>query len=230
MMKVKIHKIHREGREILIGLFLILAVLNTISYFVIDTKWIFIFFLSLSVLFFLVVMNFFRSPRRTYPGYFNEEHDIIASADGVVVALEEVMENEYFKDRRLQLSIFMNIFNVHANWFPVTGKVVHVSHQNGRFMAAYLPKSSTENERSTIVMEMPNGEQILARQIAGACARRIVTYAEVGDECSIEDHMGFIKFGSRVDIYLPIGTETLVNIGDKTVGGVTKIAQIPLQD
>lgn len=229
-MKVKIHKIHREGRGILIVLFLILAALNFASWYVIQTQWIFISLLSLSVLFYLVVLNFFRSPRRTFHGYFNEERDVIASADGVIVAAEEVMENEYFKDKRLQVSIFMNLFNVHANWFPVAGKVLHVSHQNGRFMSAYLPKSSTENERSTIVIEMPNGEQILTRQIAGACARRIVTYAEVGDESSIDEHMGFIKFGSRVDIFLPLNTELLVKIGDKTVGGMTKIAQLPFQE
>lgn len=229
-MRVKIHKIHREGRGILIVLFLILALLNVASYFVIQTQWIFIVLLSLSTLLYLVAVNFFRSPRRVYPGYFNEEKDIIASADGVVVAVEEVMENAYFKDKRIQVSIFMNLFNVHANWFPVAGKVLHVSHQDGRFMSAYLPKSSTENERSTIVIEMPNGEQVLARQIAGACARRIVTYAEVGEECSIDEHMGFIKFGSRVDLYLPLNTEILVKIGDKTIGGVTKIAQLPLED
>ena len=229
-MRVKIHKIHREGRGILIVLFLILALLNVASYFVIQTQWIFIVLLSLSTLLYLVAVNFFRSPRRVYPGYFNEEKDIIASADGVVVAVEEVMENAYFKDKRIQVSIFMNLFNVHANWFPVAGKVLHVSHQDGRFMSAYLPKSSTENERSTIVIEMPNGEQVLARQIAGACARRIVTYAEVGEECSIDEHMGFIKFGSRVDLYLPLNTEVLVKIGDKTIGGVTKIAQLPLED
>ena len=228
-MRVKIHKIHREGRGILIIMFLILALLNVASYFLIQTQWIFIVFLSLSSLLYLVAVNFFRSPRRVYPGYFNEEKDIIASADGVVVAVEEVMENGYFKDKRIQVSIFMNLFNVHANWYPVAGKVLHVSHQNGRFMSAYLPKSSTENERSTIVIEMPNGEQVLARQIAGACARRIVTYAEVGEECSIDEHMGFIKFGSRVDLFLPLNTEVLVKIGDKTVGGITKIAQLPLE-
>lgn len=228
-MRVKIHKIHREGRGILIVMFLILALLNAALYFFLQIQWIFIVFLSLSTLLYLVAVNFFRSPRRVYPGYFNEEKDIIASADGVVVAVEEVMENAYFKDKRIQVSIFMNLFNVHANWYPVAGKVLHVSHQNGRFMSAYLPKSSTENERSTIVIEMPNGEQVLARQIAGACARRIVTYAEVGEECSIDEHMGFIKFGSRVDLFLPLNTEVLVKIGDKTIGGITKIAQLPLE-
>ena len=119
----------------------------------------------------------------------------MAPADGTIVAVEEVMENEYLHEKRIQVSIFMTIFNVHANWFPVNGTVTHVSHQNGRFMADYLPKSSTENERSTVVIKAENGQDILMRQIAGAMARRIVTYAEPGDECHIDEHMGFIKFG-----------------------------------
>ncbi|MEG1573725.1 MAG: phosphatidylserine decarboxylase family protein [Bacteroidales bacterium] len=223
-------KIHQEGREILISVLLILIVLNAVSYLVIDTRWVNTFFLSLSVLFYLVVVNFFRSPRRSYAGYFNDEHNIVAPADGRVVALEEVTENEYFYDKRMQLSIFMNLFNVHANWFPVAGKVIHVSHQDGRFKSAFLAKSSTENERSTVVIEMPNGEKILMRQVAGAMARRIVTYAEPGDKCGIDEHVGFIKFGSRVDLFLPMNTEILVKLGDKTVGGVTNIANIPLYD
>lgn len=223
-------KIHQEGKEILISVFIILAVLNVVSYMVIDTRWVNTFFLALSILFYLVVVNFFRSPKRVYPGYFNDEHNIVAPADGRIVALEEVMENEYFHEKRIQLSIFMNLFNVHANWFPVAGTVLHVSHQDGRFMSAFLPKSSTENERSTVVIEMLNGEKILMRQIAGAMARRIVTYAEPGDKCNIDEHMGFIKFGSRVDLFLPLDTEIFVKIGDKTVGGITHIANIPLQD
>lgn len=120
----------------------------------------------------------------------------------------------------------MTVFNVHANWFPIDGEVLYVKHHPGRFMAAYLPKSSTENERSTVVIKAKNGQTILMRQIAGAMARRIVTYAEVGDEASIEDHMGFIKFGSRVDIYLPLDAEILVKIGDKTTGGITEVARL----
>jgi phosphatidylserine decarboxylase len=120
----------------------------------------------------------------------------------------------------------MSVTNVHANWFPVAGKVIHVSHQNGRFMAAYLPKSSTENERSMVVIEMRNGEKIMARQIAGAMARRIVTYAEEGDECQINDQMGFIKFGSRVDVYLPLNAEVLVTMDEQVKGNTTIIAKL----
>ena len=136
------------------------------------------------------------------------------------------MENEYLHEKRIQVSIFMTIFNVHANWFPVNGTVTHVSHQNGRFMAAYLPKSSTENERSTVVIKAENGQDILMRQIAGAMERRIVTYAEPGDECHIDEHMGFIKFGSRVDVFLPLDAEILVKLDDKTVGNMTQIARL----
>ena len=120
----------------------------------------------------------------------------------------------------------MTVFNVHANWFPVDGEVLLVRHHSGRFLSAYLPKSSTENERSTIVIRADNGQEILVRQIAGAVARRIVTYAEPGERADINEHMGFIKFGSRVDIYLPLDTEILVNINDKTIGGVTEIARL----
>jgi phosphatidylserine decarboxylase len=182
--------------------------------------------LVLGVLYFLLV-NFFRSPRRLFKG---EETDVVvASADGKVVALEETFEDEYLHAPAIQLSVFMSILNVHANWFPVNGEVIYTKHHPGRFMAAYLPKSSTENERSTVVIRTPDGQLVLVRQIAGAMARRIVTYARPGDEASIHDHMGFIKFGSRVDIYLPLGTETLVNIGDTTIGGVTEVGRLKPQ-
>ncbi len=120
----------------------------------------------------------------------------------------------------------MSVTNVHANWYPVNGVVKAVSHQNGKFMKAWLPKASTDNERSMIVIETPDGQQVMARQIAGAMARRIVTYAEVGDECCIDEHMGFIKFGSRVDVYLPLGTEVFVKLGDLTTGNQTVIAKL----
>lgn len=177
-----------------------------------------------SAVFYLLVVNFFRSPRRLFRG--DPENAVVASADGTVVALEETFESEYLKCRCIQLSVFMSIFNVHANWFPVDGEVIFTKHHPGRFMAAYLPKSSNENERSTVVIRTPGGQLVLMRQIAGAMARRIVTYAQPGDEASIEDHMGFIKFGSRVDLYLPLGTEIRVNIGDKTTGGVTEVARL----
>jgi phosphatidylserine decarboxylase len=136
------------------------------------------------------------------------------------------MENEILHEKRLQISIFMSVFNVHANWFPVNGTVKHVSHNNGRFMAAYLPKSSTENERSAVVVTTKNGVDILARQIAGAMARRIVTYAKVGEKCHVDEQMGFIKFGSRVDVYLPLDSEVLIEMDQKVTGNQTPIARL----
>ena len=220
-------KIHHEGTNILIvTLIFILAAIVPLWIWVRPIAWPVASTLVLGVLYFLLV-NFFRSPRRLFKG---EETDVVvASADGKVVALEETFEDEYLHAPAIQLSVFMSILNVHANWFPVNGEVIYTKHHPGRFMAAYLPKSSTENERSTVVIRTPEGQLVLVRQIAGAMARRIVTYARPGDEASIHDHMGFIKFGSRVDIYLPLGTETLVNIGDTTIGGVTEVGRLKPQ-
>lgn len=217
-------KIHQEGKEILITLGIILLAINGLLYFLLSHCLVMTSTLVISLVFYLLVLNFFRSPKRHYKG--ETENRVVAPADGTIVAIEEVMENEYFHDKRIQVSIFMTVFNVHANWFPVNGVVTHVSHQNGRFLAAYLPKSSTENERSTVVIRTENGQEILMRQIAGAMARRIVTYAEVGEQCKIDEHMGFIKFGSRVDVYLPLNTEILVSMDDKTTGNITAIAQL----
>lgn len=173
---------------------------------------------------YLLVVNFFRSPKRVFHG--DQTNAVIASADGTVVALEETYEDEYLHAPAIQLSMFMSVLNVHANWFPVNGEVIYTRHHPGRFLAAYLPKSSTENERSTVVIRTPEGQLVLMRQVAGAMARRIVTYAEPGMEASIEDHMGFIKFGSRVDLYLPLGTEIFASIGDKTIGGITEVGRL----
>ena len=142
------------------------------------------------------------------------------------MVVEEVEENEYFHDRRVMVSIFMSLFNVHANWIPVDGTVRVVRHQDGNFHRAWLPKASEENERSMIVITTPDGTDILVRQIAGAMARRIVTYAREGDDCYIDEHLGFIKLGSRVDLYLPPGSEVLVSLGQKTVGNETVIARL----
>ncbi len=217
-------KIHREGTNILILLLFILAVVNASAWMFIRPMAIPIVFSVVSAVVYLLVVNFFRSPRRHFTG--DRERVVISSADGTVVALEEVYEPECLKCRCKQLSVFMSILNVHANWFPVDGEVLLVRHHPGRFMGAYLPKSSTENERSTVLIRATNGQKVLVRQIAGAVARRIVTYAEPGIEASIEDHMGFIKFGSRVDIYLPLDTEIYVKLGDKTTGGVTPVARM----
>lgn len=217
-MKVKIH---REGLNILIILLLILLVINIPVWLFIRPAAIPATFTSVSAIIYLLVLNFFRSPRRQFRG--NPDKVVVASADGKVVALEETFEDEYLHCRCIQLSVFMSVLNVHANWFPVDGEVIYARHHSGRFQAAYLPKSSTENERSTVVIRTTDGQLVLMRQVAGAMARRIVTYAKPGDEASVEDHMGFIKFGSRIDLYLPLGTEIFVKIGDATVGGVTQV-------
>lgn len=216
-------KIHHEGREILIVSFLLLGGINFLLYYF-NIEWALYPVLFVSTVLYLIMVNFFRCPRRHFPGEM--QNVVVAPADGKIVVIEEVMENEYFHDKRLMVSIFMNVFNVHANWFPVNGTVKHVAHNNGRFMAAYLPKASTENERSMVVMTTPEGQEIMARQIAGAMARRIVTYAEPGEECHIDEHMGFIKFGSRVDVYLPLGTEVCVEMDQVVTGNQTVIAKL----
>lgn len=217
-------KIHREGTNILIILILMLAVINAPAWMFIRPVAIPVIFSVTSAVFFFLVLNFFRSPRRTFHG--NPENVVVSSVDGKVVALERTYESECLHREVIQLSVFMTIFNVHANWFPVNGIVELVRHHSGRFLSAYLPKASTENERSTVLIRTDDGQEILVRQIAGAIARRIVTYARPGEEANIEDHMGFIKFGSRVDIYLPLDTEILVKIGDKVTGGITEVARL----
>ncbi len=217
-MKVKIH---HEGTNIIVLLALALVAINVLLHFF-AAKWLFITVLVISVILMCLVLNFFRLPHRHFESV--SPLDVVASVDGVVVALEEVLEEEVLHERVLQLSIFMNIFNVHANWTPVEGVVELVKHHSGRFKAAWLPKSSTENERSTILIKAKNGDRVLMRQIAGAVARRIVTYAEPGETINFDDHIGFIKFGSRVDVYLPLDTEVFVKLGDVTHGGQTLVA------
>ncbi|MBO5457306.1 MAG: phosphatidylserine decarboxylase family protein [Muribaculaceae bacterium] len=220
-MKVKIH---HEGTNILIILMLILIVINLSAWMFIRPIAIPVVFSSISGVLYLFVVNFFRSPRRTFNG--DRENVVVSSVDGTVVALEEVFEPEVLRRKVRMLSVFMSVLNVHANWFPLDGEVLMVRHHKGRFLSAYLPKASTDNERSTVLIRATNGQEVLVRQIAGAVARRIVTYAEAGDRANIEDHLGFIKFGSRVDIYLPLDTEIYVKIGDKTTGGVTVVGRL----
>lgn len=218
-------KIHHEGTPILVTLFVIFAILLTpLWIWTRPIGWAISTTVVLAVIYLLAV-NFFRSPRRHFRG--DRKGAVVASADGRVVACERVYEPEYLKREVLQMSVFMSILNVHANWYPVDGEVIMAKHHAGRFMAAYLPKSSVENERSTVVIRTADGTDVLVRQVAGAMARRIVTYAQPGDKASIDHHMGFIKFGSRVDIYLPLESEVFVKIGDRTVGGITEIAELP---
>lgn len=170
----------------------------------------------------MFVFNFFRCPKRHYRG--KRDNCVVSSVDGKVVAIERVYEGEWLKQDSIMVSVFMSPLNVHANWFPVDGTVDYVTHHRGRFLSAYLPKASVENERSTIGITMNNGCRIVVRQIAGAMARRIVTYACPGEKADIDDHLGFIKFGSRVDIYLPLDARILLKIGDITRGGLTPLA------
>lgn len=223
--KIKKIRIHREGTDTLIFSFFILVAMSVILWRAFDTKIPFWSFIIVFGTIYAIVINFFRCPIRKFP---SEDTDkiVVAPADGKIVVVEEVDENEYFHERRLMISIFMSLFNVHANWFPVDGRVKMVKHTNGNYHKAWLPKASEENEHADILIETPDGVDILCRQIAGAVARRIVTYAKEGEDCYIDEHLGFIKFGSRVDVYLPLGTEICVKMGQSTTGDQTIIAKL----
>jgi phosphatidylserine decarboxylase len=216
--------IHKEGYKILIFGFITLLILNIVVGIVWSDhllfKWL---FLILSFLFYIFILFFFRLPERN----LEPEHGLVYSpADGKVVVIEETEENEYFKDTRLQVSIFMSPFNMHSNRYPVSGKVKYVIYHPGKNMVAWHPKSSEYNERSSIVIETNDGKEILVRQIAGAMARRIVTYAKKDQEVTQGDELGFIKFGSRVDVFLPVGTEIEVPILQHVRANKSIIARI----
>lgn len=223
--KLKKIRIHREGTDTLIWGFIIIAAIALILWRFVDNKIPFWLFVVIFGSVYAVVLNFFRCPIR-----YNPEEDtdklVVAPADGKIVVIEEVEEHEYFHEKRLMISIFMSLFNVHANWFPVDGKIKYVHHQNGNYHKAWLPKASEENEHADIIITTPDGVDILCRQVAGAVARRIVTYAKEGEECFIDEHLGFIKFGSRVDVYLPVDSEVLVKMGQSTTGDLTTIAKL----
>jgi len=172
----------------------------------------------------LSMLNFYRCPIRYFNG--DTEKLVVAPADGKIVVVEEVDEHTYFHDKRLMISIFMSPLNVHANWFPVDGKVKSVEHFNGNYHKAWLPKASEENEHADIIIETPDGQEVLVRQIAGAMARRIVTYAKPDEECYIDEHLGFIKLGSRVDVYLPLTARPCVTMNQPTTGDQTVIAKL----
>ncbi len=222
--KLKSVRIHREGTDTLLYGFVLIAAVAAILWLYVDCKVAFWCFAAVFGILYAIVLNFFRCPKR----FFECETDkiVVAPADGRVVVIEEVEEKTYFHDRRLMISIFMSLFNVHANWFPVDGKVKFVHHKNGNFHKAWLPKASEENERADVMLETDDGQEILCRQIAGAVARRIVTYAKPDEDCYIDEHMGFIKFGSRVDVFLPLGTEVCVKMGQATTGDKTVIARL----
>ena len=223
--KIKKIRIHREGTDTLLyGLMGIIAV-AIVLWQSFDNKIPFWLFVAVFGTLYAIGLNFDRCPIRYY-GSEDTEKIVVAPADGKIVVIEEVEENTYFHDRRLMISIFMSLFNVHANWFPVDGKVKFVKHFDGNYHKAWLPKASEENEHADIMITTPDGVDVLCRQIAGAVARRIVTYAKDGEDCYIDEHLGFIKLGSRVDVFLPIGTEVCVKMGQATTGDLTVIAKL----
>ena len=218
--------IHREGYLIILISVLILSGIQVGNYFLylwLDWLWLFL-LLSLGVLVMLyLIVQFFRIPKRDCK---YEERDVMCPADGKVVVIEEVEETEYFKDKRIQISIFMSPMNVHANYNPISGIVKYVKYHKGLFLVAWHPKSSTDNERSTFVVEHKSGQEVLFRQIAGAVARRICYYINPGDKVETGGEYGFIKFGSRIDVFLPIGTKIDVKIGDVVKAKLTKLGEL----
>lgn len=214
--------IHKEGRRISIMLFVILAILNTaIILFTGAPSLVEVPVIIASLLLWLFILRFFRDPKRAVP----QEEFVYAPADGKVVVIEKTIESEYFNDERIQVSIFMSVWNVHINWFPVGGRKSYYKYHPGKYLLARHPKSSTLNERNTLVIKTAGGTEILIRQIAGIVARRIISYATTGKSVKLGDEMGFIRFGSRVDIFLPVGTELLVKPGQKVRGLITALAK-----
>lgn len=219
--------IHKEGYTSIALTILVIFLLNAfIAYFFEDialVRWV-VYIFSLSL--FLIVLQFFRNPGRSFT---SGDQLVICPADGKVVVIEETEEGEYFKDKRLQVSIFMSPVNVHINRNPISGVVKFFKYHPGKYLAAWNPKSSTENERTTVVVEHANGTPVLFRQIAGALARRIVWYVKEGDVVEQGKEFGFIKFGSRVDIFLPIGTKVNLQLNEVVKGGITVLAELSQQ-
>ena len=215
-------KIHKEGYPSILITIIVVAIINFITlYFCSNYPLVLWLGYALSAFLLIIILQFFRSPTRTV---IINDNKIIAPADGKVVVIEQVTESEYFNDKRLQISIFMSPLNVHINRFPISGKVNFVKYHPGLFLVAWHPKSSTENERTTIVVKHKNGQEVMFRQIAGAVARRIVNYAKENETAVQGNEFGFIKFGSRVDLLLPISVKVKVNLEEKVTGAETIIA------
>ena len=211
--------LHREGYKILRNEILIFLMVNYITYWYSEILF-WYFTLPISVFLFVMSVYFFRVPERNFE---RKEGSIYAPCDGKVVVIEETKESEFYKDKRLQISIFMSPLNVHNNVYPIGGKVTYTKYHPGKFLVAWHPKTSTDNERNTIVVENDK-ISVLFRQIAGIVARRIISYPNVGDSATTSDEFGFIKFGSRVDVLLPIGTKVTTKLNQKVEGGITVIA------
>ncbi|MGB0166787.1 MAG: phosphatidylserine decarboxylase family protein [Luteibaculum sp.] len=218
-------KLHREGNGIL-TVVILLATCISAAFFFLIAQWSFWLYLVLQLallIFLYLVIRFFRVPKRNSP---NKENILYAPCDGKVVVIEETTESEYFNEKRLQISIFMSPLNVHVNYYPCDGEVLYTKYHPGKYLVAWHPKSSTENERSTIVLNTSKGVPVLLRQIAGAVARRIVTYSQPKEQVKGGSELGFIKFGSRVDLFVPTTSKVLVDLNQKTVGSETPLVQL----
>jgi phosphatidylserine decarboxylase len=215
-------KIHKEGFKMIPLVLATIVALNIVVY-LIGINLLFLVVVIPSVVFMILAVRFFRDPqtvKNSKPG------EVLSSADGQVVVIEPTFEKEYFKDERIQVSVFMSVFNVHINHVPVDGEIVYQKYHPGKFLMAHLPKSSVENERATTVIRTAGGTEILVRQIAGLLARRIATYKNPGDKVNVKDELGFIRFGSRVDIFFPKGTEIPVELNQIVQGGITVIGRL----
>ncbi len=214
---------HKEGYKIILLTAIFLIAVNTMTYLFVNIYWVKFSILAISILIFLLILQFFRNPKRLIQ---MNNVEVLAPVDGKVVVIEEVLEKEYFKDKRLQVSIFMSPINVHVTRYPIGGTIKYSKYHPGKFLVAWHPKSSEENERTTVVVKNPVIGEVLYRQIAGAMAKRIVNYAEEGKEVLQGSDSGFIKFGSRVDVFLPLNTNITVKLNDKVKGGKSVIANI----
>jgi len=215
---------HREGYKIIINTFLIVSTIAVVAEYYINIEWLKMIIQTAALVLFILVLQFFRNPKRRTA---KNEKQLIAPVDGKVVIIQEVFEKEYFKDQRLQVSIFMSPLNVHVTRYTMSGSVVFSKYHPGKYLVAWHPKSSELNERTTVVLKNKSFGEVLYRQIAGAVARRIVNYAQEGMEIVQGEDAGFIKFGSRVDLFLPIGTKLDISLGDVVKGGVQPVAHLP---
>ena len=216
--------IHQEGyKTIFIALLFVAVILLTFNHILPDQTWFHFCLYALGLWFFLMIVRFFRSPKREV---VSGENLILSPADGKVVVIERTIEPELFKEERIQVSIFMSATNVHVNWFPISGNITYYHYHSGKHLVAFSPKASLENERTTTVIETDNKKKILIRQIAGALARRVRCYPVVGEPVIQGEQLGFIKFGSRVDLLLPVDTKLVVKIGQKVVGKKTVIGKL----
>tara|TARA_R110000850_G_scaffold203228_1_gene329449 strand:+ start:57649 stop:58308 length:660 start_codon:yes stop_codon:yes gene_type:complete len=213
---------HKEGQKIIYTCLAILIVITLAAHFFLENEFLKKLMVSILIIFFLLILQFFRNPKREVT---INENNVLSPVDGKVVVIEEVFEKEYFNEKRIQISVFMSPVNVHVTRHPVSGKVVYSKYHPGKYMVAWHPKSSEENERTTVVVNNNSFGDVLYRQIAGALAKRIVNYAVEGEEVTQGSDSGFIKFGSRVDVFLPLDTKINVKLNQKVKGGITILAQ-----